>query len=80
MNIAGGRFSDMCMYGDKVYTWDHVKKQVVEFVRKNMEWKRQERVVKVRGLDEWSINDTLLVRKSEGNYVLHTLLRVSQNR
>ena len=88
VNIARGTYSDMCMYGDKVYTWDYKSKQIVEFVLENMEWKRQERVVNVRGKGVGSQWDTLLVRECEGEYTgleffvclwsQHTILRVSE--
>ena len=89
VNIARGTYSDMCMYGDKVYTWDYKSKQIVEFVRENMEWKRQERVVNVEGKGKGSKADTLLVRQCEGENMgveffvclcnQHTILRVSEN-
>ena len=88
VNISRGEYSDMCMYGDKVYTWDYRNKQIVEFVRENMEWKRQERVVNVVGGGEGSNRDTLLVTKCEVKKagveffvclcVQHRILRVSE--
>ena len=88
VNIARGTYSDMCMYGDKVYTWDYKNKQIVEFVRQKVEWKRQERVVNVGGGGEGYEWDTLLVRQYEGEnggleffvclWLQHTILRVSE--
>ena len=86
VNIATGTYSDMCMYGDKVYTWDYRNKQIVKFVREKMEWKRQEMGVNV-GMGG-SECDTLLVRQCEGDntgveffvslWSQHTILRVSE--
>ena len=88
VNIATGTYSDLCMYGDKVYVWDYDYKRILEFMRRNVEWTRQERVVKVRGGGEGSIRDTLLVRQCEGEntrreffvclWLQHTIVRVSE--
>ena len=88
VNIARGEYSDIYMYGDKMFTWDYMKKQIVEFVWENMEWKRQQRVVNVRGEGRGSDCDTLLVRECEGEntgleffvclWSQHTILRVSE--
>ena len=86
VNIARGKYSDMCLYGDKVYTWDYKNKQIVEFIREKTAWKRHERVVNVTvsGSDK----DSLLVRHSGGRntgleffvclYLKDTILRMSE--
>ena len=76
----------MCMYRNKVYTWDYVNKQTVGFVREKREWKKQERVVNVAG--QGSEYEHLQVRQCEGVntgieffvclYLQHTILRVSE--
>ena len=86
--IASGEYSDMCMYGDKVYTWDYENKQILEFLRENMERKKQKRVVNVGGEGVASQWDTLLVRQCEAEnggveffvclWSQHTILRVSE--
>ena len=88
VNIGRGEYSDMCMYGHKVYTWDYRSKQIVEFVKEKMEWKRQKRVVKVRGGGGGMDCDTLLVRQCDGKntgveffvclWSQNTILRVSE--
>ena len=88
VNIGRGEYSDMCMYGDKVYTWDYMNTQIVEFMREKMEWKKQESVVNVIVGGGGSVRDTLLVRQCEGENtgveffvclcLQHTILRVSE--
>ena len=85
--IDNDKYSDMSIYGDRMYAWAYKKKQIVEFVRDSTGWTRQERVVTVGVVEQESKGDTLLVRANKrartgveffiGLYRQHFIFRVT---
>ena len=63
--IAAGCYSDMCVCGDSVYTWDYSEKCVVKFVKDDMGTWRENSVVSVICLEDTDYRDTLMVREGE---------------
>ena len=62
VKVASGSYTDVCVCGDSVYTWDWQNKQIVEFVKEDRDW-RQKSVISVGFVGDRNPSDTLLVRR-----------------
>ena len=60
LNIERGKYSDMCVYADRIYALEYEKKQIVEFVKVQSGWRRRD-VLSIKKV-ALSCDDSLLVR------------------
>ena len=69
VKVTEGCYCDICVIGNRVFSWDHKRKNIVEFTRDEVKgWSKQGRMVSVGWLENTSGGDTLLVKECTDNH------------